>query len=60
MFYNEGDEDNYVKYLINSAIADIKICNRDIASLEELSNILYLREDIDRGYTYISYCFKAA
>ena len=60
MFYNEGDEDNYVKYLIYSAIADIKICNRDIASLEELSNILYLREDIDRGYTYISYCFKAA
>jgi hypothetical protein len=59
MFYNEGDEDNYVKYLIYSAIADIKICNRDIASLEELSNILYLREDIDRGYTYISYCFKA-
>lgn len=37
-----------------------KNCNRDIASLEELSNILYLQGDIDRGYVYISHCLKAA
>lgn len=60
MFYNEGDEDNYIKYLVYSAIADIKISNRDIASLEELSNILYSYNDIDRGYAYIGYCLKAA
>ena len=60
MFYNEGDEYNYMKYLIYSAIADIKISNRDIASLEELSNILYSYNDIDRGYAYIGYCLKAA
>ncbi|MDN0051901.1 DUF6377 domain-containing protein [Bacteroides caecigallinarum] len=60
MFYNEGDEYNYIKYLIYSAIADIKISNRDIASLEELSNILYSYNDIDRGYAYIGYCLKAA
>lgn len=60
MYYNEGDDENYIKYLIFSAIADIKICNRDIASLEELSNILYLYQEIDRGYTYIGYCLKAA
>lgn len=60
MYYNEGNEDNYIKYLIYSAIADIKISNRDIASLEELSNILYSYNDIDRGYTYIGYCLKAA
>lgn len=60
MFYNEGDEYNYIKYLVYSAIADIKISNRDIASLEELSNILYSYNDIDRGYTYIGYCLKAA
>ena len=60
MYNNEGDEYNYVKYLIYSAIADIKICNRDIASLEELSNIMYLHNDIDRGYLYIGYCLKAA
>ena len=60
MFFNEGDEYNYIKYLVYSAIADIKISNRDIASLEELSNILYSYNDIDRGYTYIGYCLKTA
>ena len=60
MYYNEGDEYNYEKYLACSAIADIKNCNRDIASLEELSNMLYLQGDIDRGYVYISHCLKAA
>lgn len=60
MYNNESDEFNYVKYLIYSAIADIRICNRDIASLEELSNIMYLHNDIDRGYLYIGYCLKAA
>ena len=60
MYCDEGDEANYIKYLIYSAIADIKISNRDIASLEELSNILYSYNDIDRGYTYIGYCLKAA
>ena len=60
MYKNEGDEYNYMKYLIFSAIADIRICNRDIASLEELSDILYNHNDIDRGYTYIGYCLKSA
>lgn len=60
MYKNEGDEYNYMKYLIYSAIADVKICNRDIASLEELSNLLYKHNDIDRGYTYIGYCLNAA
>lgn len=60
MYKNEGDEYNYMKYLAYSAIADVRICNRDIASLEELANIMYNRNDIDRGYTYINYCMKAA
>ena len=60
MYYSEGDETNYMRYLIYSAIADIRICNHDIASLEELADILYNRGDIDRGYTYINYCLKCA
>ena len=60
MYSSEGDETNRMKYLACSAIADIRMCNRDIASLEELSNILYVRGDIDRGYAYISHCLKAA
>lgn len=60
MYMNEGDEDNYMRYLIYSSIADVRICNRDIASMEELSSLLYKRNDIDRGYTYINYCLKMA
>lgn len=60
MFYYENDEKNYMRYLIYSAMADVKICNHDIASLEELANILYLHGDIDRGYTYINYCLNCA
>ena len=60
MYQREGDEENYMKYLICSAIADVRLCNRDIASLEELSNLIYGFGDIDRGYAYISHCLKAA
>lgn len=60
MYRCEGDEDNYMKYLVCSAIADIRNCNRDVASLEELSLIFYNRNDIDRAYACISYCSNAA
>ena len=56
----EGDMTGHTDYLIKSAIADARICNRDIASLEELSNIAYQEGDIDRGYAYINHCLKAA
>lgn len=56
----EGDNDGHVNYLIKSAIADTRMCNRDIASLEELSNICYEKGEIDRGYSYINHCLKAA
>lgn len=37
-FYRESDEqENYLTYLIYSAMADVRISNKDIASLEELA-----------------------
>lgn len=60
MYRCENDEGNYMEYLVRSAIADIRNCNRDMASLEELSLIFYDLNDIDRGYACISYCFNAA
>lgn len=57
---NEGDKDNYVKYMIMSAMADIQISNKDIASLEELAKYMFESGDIDRAYTYINYCLQAA
>lgn len=57
---NRGDKIAYEKYMIISAIADINIANCDIASLEELANLLYKRNDIDRAYAYINYCSEMA
>jgi cell division protein FtsB len=56
LYGDRGDLDNRVRYLIISGIADVKIDNRDIASLEELSSILLEQGDIDRAYRYITYC----
>ncbi|MFI3322137.1 MAG: DUF6377 domain-containing protein [Rikenellaceae bacterium] len=56
---NNGEK--YAEYLIYSAIYDIKSCNHDIASLQELSTIIL--EDggnIERVYKYISYCLDRA
>lgn len=60
MYLAEGNEREHVNYLIKSSIADLRMCNRDIASLEELSNILYEEGDIDRAYIYINHCLSAA
>lgn len=56
----EGDEKGHVDNLIKSAMADIRMSNRDIASLEELATIFYENNDIDRGYAYINHCLRAA
>lgn len=55
-----GKEEDYIKYLVYSAIADIRSVNKDIASIEKLANILYELGDIDRAYTYLNYCLKNA
>lgn len=60
LYKNLQNEALQTRYLICSAIADIRMCNRDVASLEELAWILYAQGDIDRAYRYISYCQQAA
>lgn len=52
----EGNDDARMCALVKSAIADVRCCNHDVASLEELSRILYERGDLTRSYTYINYC----
>lgn len=56
----EGDEENRMKYLAISAICDVKIANKDIASLEELGKMMLAEEDIDRAYAYVNYCQQQA
>ena len=60
MYKRLGDKEKTMIYLIYSAMADLRVCNRDIASLQELSSILYDAGDIDRAYAYMNYCLKAA
>lgn len=56
LYADEGDQDNYLHYMILSGIADVATANRDIASLEELSALMLENDDIDRAYSYINYC----
>lgn len=55
-----GNYDDFLKYIIYSAIVDVKIANKDIASLEELAIAMYESGDIDRAHTYINYCLLNA
>ncbi len=50
-----GDKENRMRYLILSGMADVSIANRDIASINELAQILLEDGDIDRAYTYVNF-----
>lgn len=59
--YRDSNQRNeYLRYMACSAIADVRIANKDIASLEELAKVLFECGDIDRAYTYINYCLQNA
>lgn len=60
LYERVDDEHNHLKYLIISAIADMRACNKEIASLEEISAILYQLGELDRSNSYINYCIAAA
>lgn len=60
IFRNAANEDLWLQWLAKSAIADIRFANHDIASLEELAQLLFGMGDIDRAYVYINYCLQRA
>ncbi len=60
LYLRLGDEDNYIRYLIMSALADARIANREIASLEELAVVMDSHGDIVRAARYISHCLECA
>ena len=51
---------NQKKNLILSAISDIRLSIKDNASLENLANILYQENDLERAYLYINYAYEDA
>lgn len=60
LYDRTGDDTNHLKYLIISAMADIRACNKEIMSLEEVAGILNDHGDLDRANSYINYCIAAA
>ena len=59
--YEESEQmTDFAYYLTLSAMADVRTCNRDIASLYELGRYLFEQGDIDRAYSYIHYCLQQA
>lgn len=63
LYEQEGDMENYRKYMAHSARIDVSISNmRELSSLEELASIMYQggNGDIDRAYKYINYCLNRA
>ncbi|MCC8177316.1 MAG: DUF6377 domain-containing protein [Bacteroidales bacterium] len=55
-----GDEQGKVYFLIRSAIADMQIANREIASLEELAVIMDRYGELQRAYDYVDHCMVCA
>lgn len=60
LYERVGDEDNKMKFLILSAIADARTNNKEIASLEEVAYTMYLKGDLKRANDYINYCLNCA
>ncbi|MBB6463260.1 DUF6377 domain-containing protein [Flammeovirga kamogawensis] len=54
------DDSNQKKYLILSAISDIKGVIKDNASLSTLAFKLYHEGDVERAYKYINICYEDA
>ncbi len=61
LYEKVGDKDNMLRYLILSSLADVRACNKEIASLEEVANLLSAdRDNLKRANDYISHCIRCA
>lgn len=60
LYEREGDYQQKFKYLLRSAIADARISNREIASLEEVASILLELGQIDRANAYVTFALACA
>lgn len=60
LYSEERDNTGKINALAYSAMADLRCANREIASLQELAQLLFQMGDIDRTYSYINLCLKNA
>lgn len=54
MSLDRGDENAYIYYLSQAAIADANSATREVAALQELGNYLYSKNDVARAYNYLT------
>lgn len=55
LFREQGDMEQFKKYLVLSAMTDIRTGTKDQASLWMLADLLYEEGDINRAYKYIRF-----
>lgn len=55
-----GEHNAYVYYLAKSAIADTKGATLEVTSLQELGQLLFSMDDIDRAHVYLSTALRNA
>lgn len=60
LYEKTGDDDNKLRFLILSAIADVRTRNKEIASLEEVALLMLFQNDLNRANEYINYCINCA
>ena len=60
LYEYSGDYNERFRYLILSAMADIRASNKEIASLEEVADILYNLGELDRANSYVTYSIACA
>ncbi|MDE6206808.1 MAG: hypothetical protein K2M55_03275 [Muribaculaceae bacterium] len=55
-----GDPESRLEYLLRSAMMDIRMSNKEIASLEEAADILVQMGCVDHARRYYEYCLRCA
>lgn len=60
LYRETGDEENCFRFLVMSAIADVRASNKEIASLESIAGMLNSRGELDRANEYMKFCLECA
>lgn len=55
-----GEHNDYVYYLALSAVADVKSATLEVVALQELGQMMYNLDDIDRAHVYLSTALQNA
>lgn len=60
MARDKGDENAYIYFIAEAALADITAATREVAALQELGNYLFGINDVDRSYEYLTIALASA